>query len=148
MQQSLICLQFLVLNETNCPSKGEREREGGEGKKKGGGERREAIREADRKLDGVRESELNSGRGESDKRNRHGSVSCPVALLDSQEAQRRKRSQQRGHVTDVSCLLSFIFSLSFLPSFLLGLLSRPLLFVPRVLVFVLPSILLDCLVIG
>lgn len=92
------------MNETNCPSKGEREREGGEGKKKGGGERREAIREADRKLDGVRESELNSGRGESDKRNRHGSVSCPVALLDSQEAQRRKRSQQRGHVTDVSCL--------------------------------------------
>lgn len=82
----------------------ERERVG-RGRRRGGGEgRREAIREADRKLDGVRESELNSGRGESDKRNRHGSVSCPVALLDSQKAQRRKRSQQRGHVTDVSCL--------------------------------------------
>lgn len=82
----------------------EREREDGRGRRRGGEGRREAIREADRKLDGVRESELNSGRGESDRRNRHGSVSCPVALLDSQEAQRRKRSQQRGHVTDVSCL--------------------------------------------
>ena len=28
------------------------------------------------------ESELNSGREESDKRNRHGSVFCPIALLD------------------------------------------------------------------
>lgn len=43
-------------------------------------EKKEAIRVADRKLD--REKELNSRREESDKRNRRGSVFCPITLLD------------------------------------------------------------------
>ena len=35
--------------------------------------------------------ELNSGREESDKRNRHGSVSCPITLPDFQKAGAGKR---------------------------------------------------------
>lgn len=57
--------------------------------------------------------ELNSWREESDRRNRHGSVFCPITLLDFQKAERKKRSQKRSHVTDVNCSLTVISFLSF-----------------------------------
>lgn len=71
----------------------------------------EATREAERKLETGRE--LNSWKEESDKRNRHGSVSCPVRF--SRKQGEKKRSQRIGHVTCVNCSLTVtvISSLSF-----------------------------------
>lgn len=82
----IICLQFLLLKETNCPS------EGDEGRKK----RRERERESHQRGRGrIGHGEPTRRERKSDKRNRHGSVFCPTRRLDVQRAERITRS----HVT-------------------------------------------------
>ncbi len=55
-----------------------------------------------------RERRLNSERGESDKRNRHGSVYCPITPLDFQKAEWKERRQRGSKATNVNCLLPFL----------------------------------------
>lgn len=86
--------------------------------------KKEAIRVADRKLD--REKELNSRSEEADKRNRRGSVFCPITLLEEKER---------------PCDRRFLFPRFFAgPLLVSALLSRP----HRSLVLL--SIVLDCVV--